>query len=119
MKNNNINELTKSQLIDLVLNQNAKIKKLFKIINAQKIINEQKRPVPAPRKSVKQVMQEYEDDIIQPPLEFRDDYKPIPTPKKNAEQMIKSHEDNIIQPPLEFRDDSKPIPLPRTKIEKS
>ena len=28
MKNNNTNELTKSQLIDLVLNQNAKIKHL-------------------------------------------------------------------------------------------
>ena len=28
MKNNNTNELTKSQLIDLVLNQNAKIKQL-------------------------------------------------------------------------------------------
>ena len=118
MKNNNINELTKSQLIDLVLNQNAKIKKLFKIINEQKTINEQKRPVPTTRKSVRQMVQEYEDDIIQPPLEFRDDYKPIPTSKKNAEQMIKSHEDNIIQPPLELRDDYKPIPLPRTKIEK-
>ena len=65
------------------------------------------------------MVQEYEDDIIQPPLEFRDDYKPIATPKKNAERMIKSHEDNIIQPPLEFRDDYKPIPLPRTKIGKS
>ena len=52
------------------------------------------KPIPAPRKSVKQMVQEYEDNIILPPLEFRDDYQPIPKPRT-----------------------MKPIPQPRTKIE--
>ena len=52
------------------------------------------RPIPTPRKSVKQMVQDYEDNIILPPLEFRDDYKPTPKPRTK-----------------------KPVPLPRTKIE--
>ena len=39
------------------------------------------------------MVQEYEDNIIQPPLEFRDDYKPVPLPRTK-----------------------KPVPLPRTNI---
>ncbi|KAL9988938.1 hypothetical protein ACROYT_G003434 [Oculina patagonica] len=42
------------------------------------------------------MIQDYEDNIILPPPEFRDDYKPVPLPR-----TIKQ----------------KPIPLPRTKIE--
>ena len=34
-----------------------------------------------PRKSVKRMVKEYEDNIIQPPFEFRDDYKPTPLPR--------------------------------------
>ena len=84
-----------------------------------------KKPVPTPRTNVKQMAQEYEDNIILPPPEFRDGYKPIPLPRtkkpvplprtKTVKQMAQEYEDNIIQPPLEFRDDYKPIPLPRTK----
>ena len=40
------------------------------------------------------MVQDYEDNIILPPLEFRDDYKPIPKPRTK-----------------------KPIPSPRTKID--
>ena len=40
-----------------------------------------RKPVPTPRKTVKQMVQEYEDNIILPPPEFRDDYKPIPKPR--------------------------------------
>ena len=111
METNTLNNLTKSQLINLVLKLNANIEKLQK-----------QKPVPAPRKSVKQMVQDYEDNIIQPPLEFRD--KPVPAPRKNVKQMVQDYEDNIIQPPLEFRDKpvplprtKKPVPLPRTKIE--
>jgi len=49
-------------------------------------------PTPAPRKSVKQMVQNYEENIILPPPEFRDDYKPVPKPRTK-----------------------KPVPLPRTK----
>ena len=51
------------------------------------------RPILAPRKSVKQMVQEYENNIIPPPPEFRD--KPIPTPRTKKQ---------------------KPVPAPRTKI---
>ncbi|KAL9965086.1 hypothetical protein ACROYT_G028833 [Oculina patagonica] len=54
-------------------------------------------PIPTPRKSVKQMIDDYEENIIQPPLEFRDDYRPTPKPR-------------TIKP-------KKPVPLPRTKIE--
>ena len=38
-------------------------------------------PIPAPRKSVRQKVPEYEENIISPPLAFRDGYKPIPKPR--------------------------------------
>ena len=89
---------TKSQLINLLLKQNAEIKLLLQKNMKQQPKNDDnvkpRRPIPTPRKSVKQMVQEYEDNIILPPLEFRDDYKPIPKPRTK-----------------------KPVPLPRTKIE--
>ena len=85
---------TKSQLINLLLKQNLEIKKLL-------------------QKNMK--LQPKNDNIIPPPLEFKDDYKPIPTPRKSVKQMVQDYEDSIILPPLEFRDDYKPIPKPRTK----
>ena len=108
MNTHNLKNLTKSQLINLLLKQNMEIKKLSKqILNQQIQIENIIKPIPAPRKSVKQMVQNYEDNIIQPPPEFRDDYKPIPAPRKSVNQMVQNYEDNIIQP----------IPLPRTKIE--
>ena len=85
---------SKSKLINLLLKQNLEIKKLL-------------------QKNMK--LQPKSDNIILPPLEFRDDYKPVPTPRKSVKQMVQDYEDNIILPPLEFRDDYKPIPKPRTK----
>ena len=43
----------------------------------------------------------YEENIIEPPLEFRDDYKPIPAPR-TKKQVIK-----------------KPVSLPRTQIKET
>ena len=100
-----LHDLTKDQLINLLLKQNVEIKKLSKKI--ENII--------PPRNSIKQMVQDNEDNIIQPPTEFRGNYKPVPAPRKSVKQMVQDNEDNIIQPPVEFRDDYKPIPLPRTK----
>ena len=84
MNKGDLKNLTKTQLINLILKQNAKpIPK-----------PRTTKPVPLPRKSVKQMVQDYEENIILPPLEFRDDYKPVPLPRTK-----------------------KPVPLPRTKIE--
>ena len=56
-------------------------------------------PIPYPRKSVKQMVQDYENKIIEPPAPFAD--KPKPWPRNN------------IIPPKQFMD--KPVPAPRTK----
>ena len=55
-----------------------------------------RRPIPTPRKSVKSMVDAYEQNIILPPLEFRDGYKPTPAPRTK-----------------------KPVPAPRTKIEQT
>ena len=79
-----------------------------------------KQQAQKPRNSVKQ------EEIIQPPEQFRDTYKPIPPPRtgkwesvkpvlrKSVKQMVNEHED-IIQPPEQFRDTYKPIPPPGTE----
>ena len=36
---------------------------------------------------MKQMVQDNQDNIIEPPLEFRDDYKPTPLPKTKIEQV--------------------------------
>ena len=118
MKTSDLQNLTKDQLINLVLKQNKKIR-----LQKEKLqLKDNCKPVAAPRTRVQQMVKSYEDNIIQPPLEFRD--KPVPAPRKNVKQMVQEYEDNIIQPPLEFRDKpvplprtKKPVPLPRTKIE--
>ena len=98
MNTRDLKNLPKSQLINMLLKQNAEIKLLLQQNVKQQPKNdnniEPNRPIPAPRKSVKQMVQEYEDNIILPPPEFRDDYKPVPKPRT-----------------------IKPVPLPRTKIE--
>lgn len=47
------------------------------------IYQQPRRPIPTPRKSVKTLVKEHENNIITPPIKFRD--KPIPAPRqKNA-----------------------------------
>ena len=93
MNKASLKKLSKSELINLLLKQH-KPKNI--IVDDTKPVPARKRPVPAPRKSVKDMVQQYEDNIIIPPPEFRDDYKPIPAPRTKK--------------PLQA-----PIPAPRTK----
>ena len=85
---------TKSQLINLLLKQNAEIKLLLQQNMKLQPKNDDnvkpRRPIPTPRKSVKKMVQEYEDNIILPRLEFRDDYKPVPSPRTKIEQLAKA-----------------------------
>ena len=85
-----LKKLSKSKLIKLLLKQENK-----------KPVKQKRRPIPTPRKSVKEMVKQYEDNIIQPPAEFRDNYKPASAPrtKKNA-----------------FK---KPVPTPRTIIKQT
>ena len=85
MNTRELKNLTKSHLIRLLMKQNMEIQMLLQANQQQQPTNDQKpvpaprtkKPVPLPRKRVKQMVHEYEDNIILPPLEFRDDYKPI------------------------------------------
>ena len=95
MNKKELKKMSKSQLINLLLIQGQKPVPTPRKNNKVKPIpaprkNNKVKPVPTPRKSVKQMVKEYEENIILPPLQFRDDYKP-----------------------------RKPIALPRTKIEKT
>ena len=119
MDEKNLKKLSKSELLKLLLKQH---KSKIVVVDDTKPSPKLRRPVPTPRKSVKDMVQQYEDNIIIPPPEFRDDTKPspklrrpVPTPRKSVKHMVQQYEDNIIIPPPEFRDDHKPIPLPRTK----
>ena len=61
------------------------------------------KPVPAPRKSVKQMIEDYEE---QP--RYYKPRPPVPTPRKSVKQMVKDYEEK-----------RKPVPTPRTKIEQT
>ena len=83
MEKKDLEKLSKSELIRLLLKQQK----------PKIIVVDDTKPVPAPRtyKSVKDMVQQYEDNIIQPPSEFREDYKPIPkqrTKKQISEKPI-------------------------------
>ena len=87
-------------------------------INALKrLIIYKRKTFPKPRKTVKQLIKNYEENIISPPDEYKDDFTPIPPPrtKKRVKKLIKNYEENIISPPDEYKDDFTPIPPPRTK----
>ena len=75
-----LKKLSKSQLIKLLLKQENK-----------KPVQQKRRPIPTPRKSVKEMVKQYEDNIIQP--------VPAPRTKKNAVK--------------------KPVPTPRTIIKQT
>ena len=78
MNRSELEKLSKAELIDLLLNKMTS-----------------KKPIPTPKRSVKQLVTDYEQNIILPPLEFGD--KPIPAPR--TKKQI-------------------PVPAPRTKITK-
>ena len=83
-----LEKLSKSELINLVLKK-------------QKTVPTPKRPIPTPRKSVKDMVQQYEDNVIS--------HKPIPAPrtKKPLQAPIPAPRTKT---PLKA-----PIPTPRTK----
>ena len=99
----NLENLRKSDLINLIL----KLQKSKNVVadDAQPS-PKTRRPVPTPRKSVKDMVKEYEDNIISPPPEFRDDYKPIPAPRTKKP----------LQAPIPTPRTKKPVPEKRTII---
>ena len=103
MNKASLKKLSKSELIKLLLKQQNKKPKIIVVDDTKPVpasrTYKPRPPVPTPRKSVKQMVQDYEENIILPPIEFMDDYKPVPTPRTKQHAV------------------KKPVPAPRTKIE--
>ena len=97
MNKKDLKKLSKSELIKLLLKQQKR-----KPIPTPRTVKPI-RPIPTPRKSVNQMVQDYENNIILPPLEFRD--KPVPAPRTKK--------------PVPTPRTKKPVPAPRTKIEQT
>ena len=100
MNRSNLAKLTKNQLIDLLL---AK-QKPVPAPRIKKVV-----PIPKPRQSVKQMVKDYENTIIKPPMQFRD--RPIVQPRNN-----------IIPPPNNLlihqsRRMKKVTPIPRQRTQ--
>ena len=93
--------LKKSNLINM---DKASLEKLSKSELINLVLKKQKRPIPTPRKSVKDMVQQYEDNIISPPPEFRD--KPIPIARTKKP----------LQAPIPAPRTKKPVPEKRTII---
>ena len=104
MNKASLKKLSKSELIKLLLKQEKKKPKIIVVDDTKPVpasrTYKPRPPVPTPRKSVKQMAKEYEENTILPPPEFRDDYKPVPAPRTKK--------------PMD-----KPVPAPRTKIEQT
>ena len=103
-----LKKLSKSELIKLLLKQEKKKPGII-VVDDTKTSPKPRRPVPTPRKSVKNMVQQYEENIIPPPPEFRD--RPIPKPrnKKPSQAPI---------PTLRTKKQTseKPVPEKRTII---
>ena len=109
MNKRDLKKLSKSELIKLLSKHEEKKPEII-IIDDHKPIPElrtykpvptHRRPTQTPRKSVKQMVQEYQENIIPPPTQFRDDYKPVAVPRTKQNAV------------------KKPVPTPRTKIEQT
>lgn len=78
MKKSDLKKLKQSQLIKLLLKQDAQqVSQMNKPVPAPRMV----KPILKPRKSVKQMVKEYEENIIAPPLQFQDGYRPVPEPR--------------------------------------
>ena len=91
--------MSKSELIDLLLEQFS---------------HKPMRPIPAPRKSVKSMVQQYEVNVNSPPTYFKDNFKPIPTPR--TQKSLDAYIPSKLSQPIPASDDSKLIPQKRTII---
>ena len=98
-----LEKLSKSELIELLLQKNETIN------DKPRPVPTPRRPIPTPRKSVKDMVQQYEDNIISPPPEFRDKPIPLPRTKKPSQAPIPA-------PKTKKQTSEKPVPEKRTII---
>ena len=95
MNKSELKKLSKSELIKLLFKQEKKKPEIIVVDDTKpspkpsERPKKNRKPIPTPRKSVKDMVQQYEENIILPPLEFREDYKPIPTPRTKKQTLEK------------------------------
>ena len=106
MNKSDLEKLSKSELIKLIMKQNTK---------PVATPRTKTRPIPAARKSVQQMVRDYEENIIPPPLEFRDGYKPVPVPRTKRPVAAPRTKIPVAAP----RMIKKPVPAPRTIIQET
>ena len=114
ISSNSMEKRTKNQLIHELFD-GINLDDLQKLVDYKKKMHSKPIPIPRTKKTVKQMTQEYEDNIILPPLEFRDRPIPMPRTKKTVKQMTQEYESSVIQKTPEFRHDYTPIPAIRKK----
>ena len=95
MNESSLKKLSKSQLIKLLLQQNAEL--------------QSRKPIPAPRKSVKQMVQDYEDNIIQPPIPKPKTKKPTPLPRTKIEEVDKALKGYTKSFEISIKNDKDPL----------
>ena len=95
MNESSLKKLSKSQLIKLLLQQNAELQSI--------------KPIPAPRKSVKQMVQDYEDNIIQPPIPKPRTKKPTPLPRTKIEEVDKALKGYTKSFEISIKNDKDPL----------
>ena len=103
MDKKSLKKLSKSQLIRLLVKQEKNKPKVV-IVDDTKSVPKPKHykprpPVPTPRKSVKQMVKDYEEK-----RKYYETRPPVPTPRKSVKPMVEKR---------------KPIPTLRTKIEQT
>ena len=95
MEKASLEKMSKSELIDLLL---------------ERFSNKQIRPIPAPRKSVKSMVQQYEENVSSLPTYL----KPIPAPR--TQKSLDAYIPSKLSQSISASDDSKLIPQKRTII---
>ena len=97
-----LKKLSKSQLIKLLLERENK-----------KPVQQKRRPIPTPRKSVKEMVKQYEDNIIQPVPAPRTKKnavkKPVPTPRTVIKQVDKALNGFVKSYEIDLRNDKDPL----------
>ena len=90
MNKSNLSKLTKDQLIELTLKKETLVplprNKLWRKQETPITAPRRMKPIPYPRKSVRQMVQNYENNIIQPPKQLAN--KPIAAPRKKKDYSI-------------------------------
>ena len=134
MNKKDLKKLSKSQLINLLLKQSVMKPKIIVVDDTKPVpaprTYKPRPPIPTPRKSVKQIVQDYEDNKPVPaPRTYKPmdkavpaprTYKPVPTPRTYkpvpAPRTVKPVPAPRTYKPVPTPRTYKPVPTPRKSV---